>query len=166
MSGPNYFPGDLTVGGTLAAKYMAIPTNVVQDSSVRSDADIASSKVQQEIRKTHFLSAHATAAAVTRQVIHCAYKAGTVMAFGAGATVAPTGGDTVTVTLKKNGVAILTSSIVLDSGNTNFIIEDGSISSATLSANDVLEVEITGVSGTTGKGVFVRFVVTEDSTGA
>jgi hypothetical protein len=72
----------------------------------------------------------------------------------------------VTVDLKKNGVSILTSVITLDSGNTNRVVEAGTISGdGTLAAGDWLEVTIaiSAGTGTLATGVYAELILNEDA---
>lgn len=158
--------GNVRVAGQLSADSLVVPAGTLTDNGVSATAAIGAAKLQQQYAPTLALCDHATSAAAVRKVIHAVYGAtGTVIAFGAGSTVIATSTGTCTVTLKKNGSAILTASIVLDTGNTVNVIEAAAgFSDTTLVAGDVLEVEITGVSGSAvPKGVFCRLVVREDA---
>jgi hypothetical protein len=156
--------GNLHVTGTLTAEHMVLSSGAVTDDSVLTGANVAATKLEHQHVITHALTAHAADAAAAREVIHVVWGAtATVIGFAAGSTVAATSTGTATVTLKKNGSTILSGSIVLDSANTAFILEAApGFTSTALVAGDVLEAEITGVSGSTvPKGVFVRLVVRE-----
>jgi hypothetical protein len=154
--------GSLVVTETLSAGFMVIPTNSINNDSIIATANIDATKCQQQYVKSLALSANATSAAVTRQVIHAVYGlTGTVIEFAVGATVAPTGGDSVTVTLLKNGTTILTANVVLNNTSVNFVPVEGTISSGSVVAGDILEVNVSAVSGTTCKGLFARLVIRE-----
>lgn len=154
--------GNVNITGHLSAGSMTVPANTVLDDNVRSDADIEATKLQHQHQITRALSPHATAASTKREVLHSVYGAtGTITSFSVGATVAPTGGDSVVVDLLKNGTTVLSGTVTLDSGNSNFVPEDGTVSVTSLVAGDVLEVNVSSVSGTTCKGLYARLVVRE-----
>ena len=90
---------------------------------------------------------------------------GTVVAFEVGSVTACTGDSTITVDLHKNGASILTGVITLDSANTAYIVEAGTLSSATLADGDVLEVVVNATvgTGTLGNGVFASCIIREDA---
>lgn len=154
--------GSYHVAGNLSANSMTVPSNAVGNSAIRSGDPIDASKLENQQVITKHLSAHATAASVTRQVIHAVYGAtATLIAFHVGCTVAPTGADTVTINLKRNGTNILSGDITLDNTNTNFIVEAGTLTTTDVVAGDVIEVDVSAVSGTTAKGLFARLIVRE-----
>jgi hypothetical protein len=157
-------PNNVRVVGSLTAGSMVLPSGCVGDAQVSASKLSATSLQQQPPQVRHF-GKHTDDAAAARMVIHQVYGAtGTVVAFGAGSTVAATSTGTATVTLRLNGSAILSASIVLDVGNTAFVVEAGTLSSTALVVGDVLEAEITAVSGSAvPKGVFVRLIVREDA---
>lgn len=156
--------GSFHFAGHLSASSMTIPDNSIGDSSIRTGEAIGSEKLEHQIYRELALSNHATTPSVERRFLHCAYAAGEIVSFSIGCTVAPTGADTVTVQLKKNGTNLLTGNVVLDSGNANFIPEDGTPTTPTYSAGDVFEIDVSAVSGTTAKGLFVRLIVKENPT--
>jgi hypothetical protein len=154
--------GDCHYTGNLSAASMSIPSNAIGDSQVKTGSPIDAAKLQHQYNINKALFAHSTTVAVTRQVIHVGYgSTGTIIAFGVGCTVAPTTTDTVVLTLKKNGVSILSGSITLDSGNTNFVIEAGTVTDTVIAAGNVFEVDVTVVTGTSAKGLFAQLVVRE-----
>lgn len=158
-------PANVRVEGDLSAGSMRIPDGAVADAQIAA-AGLSAGVLQQQHQFTVPLCDHATSAAAKRLVAHQVYGAtGEVVAFGAGSTVLATSTGTATVTLKKNGSAILTAPIVLDTSNTVNVVEEAAgFSSTALVAGDVLEVEITAVSGSAvPKGVFARLVVREDA---
>lgn len=158
----SYIKGDLRVTGTITAQRIVPTDGSVTDDTVLAGAAIDATKLEHEHVITKALAPHATAAAATRQVIHVvAGNTGDIVSFSVGATVAPTGGDSVTVNLRNNGTEILSAAVVLDNTNTNFVLEEGTLSDAALTVGDVIEAEISAVSGTTGKGVFVQLVTRE-----
>ena len=158
--------GDLYVTGSLVANAMNLPASAVGDTQVQTAANLSASKLEHQHQPTAVLCDNATSAAAKRVVLHRVYGAtATLVKFGVLATVAATGDSTITVALKKNGSAILTASITLDSGTAaNALKEPGGYTSTALVTGDVLEAEITAVSAGTGtlpKGVACVAVVRE-----
>ena len=165
MSTPTRMEGDVHVAGALSANSMSIPDGTVGNDDVASDADIAATKLQHQYQKNYSQESGTTVAA-EEYIIHTVYgAAATVVAFEAGLITIPDGDRTVTVDLHKNGTTILSAAIVLDSGNTTYVVEGATISSPTLADGDVLEVVVTigGSSGSNPAGLFVNCVIREDA---
>ena len=98
-------------------------------------------------------------------MIHNAAAAGTIIAVRAGVLVACVGDATITIDVHKNGVSILTSTFNITSSYSPYDDPlEGTISSGTVAAGDIIEVEITvnAGSGTLGKGVFVSADIVEN----
>jgi hypothetical protein len=76
--------------------------------------------------------------------------------FKAGSVTACVGAATITVDLKKNGVSVLTATIVLDNANTARVVEAATITTTAAVAGDVFEVSVAVAAGggTIGSGVF------------
>ena len=133
-----------------------IPSSAcVSNSHVAEDANLDPSKLGHRFMR--YLNQDGTVAAVTIP-IHVARGAGVVMKVEAGSIAICTTGS-VTIDVKKNGTTILTSVITLDTGNTNRIIEAGTVSGdGSYSADDLFEVVVAIVSsgGLTGLCVQVE----------
>lgn len=156
--------GDMQVTGRLIPGSLHIPDGTLTSAGVQAAAGVEASKLQHQHQPCAVLADHATAAAAKRVTMHrCKGATGTIVSVHFVASVAPTGADTVTCTLKKNGSAILSASVVLDNANTDFVGEAGTLSDSALVAGDLVEAEITSVSGTTGKGVSCHAVIREDA---
>lgn len=161
------FNGDLAVNGYLRANTFALPANSVSDGSVIAASGIQASKLQHQHQAIYCGGDSNTTAVTNRQVIHVVIGAtGTIVAFAAGSVVANIGAATVSIRLKKNGSNIDTAALVLDSGNTAFILESAAgFTSTSLVVGDVLEVDITATAGggTLAKGVFAVLTIREDA---
>lgn len=154
--------GDLRVRGTFVADTMTLPNNSVGSDQVTSSSPINADKVIHQYAPC-WSQPNTTATAETR-VIHVARGPGTIEAFRAGSIAKCVGDSTVTVDLKKNGTTVLSAVITLDSGNTNRVVEAGTLSgSPTVVAGDVLEVviAISAGTGTLATGVFCQAIVRE-----
>jgi len=96
------------------------------------------------------------------EVIHAARSAGSIVSFCAGHVGPNTGGNTVSVELKKNGTTVLSAAISLDSGDAAYAQVDATIATAAYSAGDVFTIHVDQSSGTgDGTGFFAELVVDE-----
>lgn len=71
-------------------------------------------------------------------------------------SVKPVGAATHSIQLKKNGSNILSSALVMDSANTNYVLEEAAgYTSTSYAAGDFFEVDITATAGggTLGQGL-------------
>jgi hypothetical protein len=161
MAQSNRIVGDLHVAGNLTADSLAVPNSSVTNEKVAAGAGIDASKLDHQ-NIVVFAQANTTAAAETRAV-YVAHAAGTIEEFEAGSIAACTGNATITVDLKKNGTTVLSAVITLDSGNTAYVVEAGTVSSAAYVAGDVLTVVVAVNAGTgaLGTGVFARAMLRE-----
>lgn len=155
---------DLHVGGRLSAQSMTLPTGTVIDASIPAGANVSSDKLQHRHRCV-FNQVHGSVAVTERRPVFWALSVGTIRRIKVGSVVVNVGAATITVDIRKNGTTILTAIVTLDSGNTVYIAEDGTMTSAALVAGDVLEVVVvaTAGGGTLGQGLFVVIDVDEDA---
>lgn len=157
--------GDLYVSGVLSAGTFNLSSGSVTDAAVLSNAGIDADKLEHRHRITYSQES-GTTSATEDKIIHVVHgTAGTVNAFEAGSVTLCTGAGTITVDLHKNGSTILSAPITLDTGNTVYVTESGTISSASLSDGDVLEVVVvaTAGGGSVGNGVFASVEIDEDA---
>lgn len=143
---------------------ISLPSGAVGNSSIATAAGIEAEKLEHH----HSVTGNQpnTAATTETRVIHSVYgTTGDVLAFEAGSIVAATGNATVTLDLKKNGTTILTSVVTLDSANTAYIVEAGSIDTAPVVDGDVLSVVIVATVGTGAlpTGLFYNLRLNEDA---
>lgn len=106
-------------------------------------------------------------AVAERRVVYRAKFGGTLSEVAIGSAIAATGDSTATIQIRKNGTNFLTSTVVLDNGNTAFITEPGTPnSSGAYVAGDVFEVDVSAVSAGTGtlpKGLFADLCFDENT---
>jgi len=155
--------GNVHVTGGLSAGSMTLPAGSVDNAKVSSGADIDASKLEHQHQITMAQENGAAAAAETR-VVHVVYgTAGSLIAVQAGCETACVGDSTIDVDVHKNGSSILTAAIELSSSEDDYELVDGVIDSATLAADDVIEVviSVTAGTGTLGEGVFCNLVIRE-----
>lgn len=131
--------GDLQVTGGLSSGSLTIASGTVTNAMVASGAALDTAKMLHRYKAS---VRQATPAALTELVSVCNGLTGTIRSFKCVSAVKHTSGST-TIDLKKNGTTVLSSTVVLDSGNTNYIAESGTLSVTTLVAGDVLSVVVT-----------------------
>lgn len=158
--------GDLRVTGDLSSKTLQIPASTIVNSHISSAAGISASKVEHRLTKTYSQELDTTSVSEER-VLHIVYGAtGDIISFEAGSSTACVGDATITVDLRKNGVttSLLTAAIVLDTSNTAYVAEGGTIDTAEVEDGDVLHAIFT-TAGTSavGKGVFCTLQLNEDA---
>lgn len=128
FSGDNQFLGDVL-----------LPDEIIEDKHIEADAEIASTKLQHRHVQPYGQNGNNVDAT---QFIHHAKGAGTVKTFVAGSIGICTGGNSTTVDLKKNGTTVLSAVITLDSANTTYVAESGTIATAAYVAGDVFTVVV------------------------
>lgn len=154
--------GDLVVTGNLSAGGLYLSSSVVSNAQVAAGANVDANKLQHQHRA--LFEQPNTAATSETKAVHVAKASGTVEAFVAGSIVAPIGGATVTVDLKKNGTTVLTAVITLDNGNTAYVVEAGTVSVSAYVAGDVFTVVTVATTGggTLPTGVFAAATFNEN----
>lgn len=107
-----------------------------------------------------------TAATTYTRPVFVAYKDCTILGVRAGAIAPNQTGATVDVDLLKNGSSILSSAIQLTDADSARELKDGTsnLTSTTLAAGDVLELDFTATAGggTLADGVFAEVIVEEN----
>jgi hypothetical protein len=158
--------GDLMVAGRLIAGAFTPPNDSVPNAAIQAGAGVSASKLQHQHQPDWPFSDHATAPSASRRALHRVRgAAGEIVSFGVLATAAAGAASSVTVDLKKNGATVLTATITLDNTTAAFALKQpAGFTSTVLAAGDVLEAEITAVSGANPpKGVNAVLVVREDA---
>jgi hypothetical protein len=156
---------DMHITGAFSCGTMAIPDGTIVNADFAAAADVDSTKLEHQYTKVYAQESATTAAAEDR-CLHTVYGAtGTVVGFEAGSVTVCTVDAAITVDLHKDGTTILTTPIVLDSGNSVYTPEAGTVSSASVVDGDVLEVVITVAAGggVLGDGVYCSLIVREDA---
>jgi len=165
MATPSRIEGDVHVNGNLTSKTAALPSGTVTNAMVNSSAAIGAEKLQHQYEKL-FADPEATTIVDKNIVLHAVYgTTGEVIAFKAGAIVAPVGVAVVDIDLHKNGTTILTTNITLNSSVTAYELASAVIGTTALAVGDVLEAVIneTAGAGTAPTGVFVEVILKEDA---
>lgn len=163
---PIIFPEgqDVFVKGNLNPRTMSYPANSITNAAVSSTAGIETNKLRHRFRSTY--SQPNTAATAEVRVLHVVRLPGLIRDVKVGSVAAAIGDSTTTVDVKKNGVTVLTATVVLDNANTARVVEAGTVDSAVddVVAGDVIEAVITisAGTGTLPTGVFVSIEVDED----
>jgi hypothetical protein len=154
--GQMIIPDDLVVQGTLAPTRMNYPAGSVDNAAVKTLAGIDATKLV-HIHRAVYAQPSGSVSAAEAKVVHVVHGAtATLVGFKAGSVTACVGAATITVDLKKNGVSVLTATIVLDNANTARVVEAATITTAAAVAGDVFEVSVAVAAGggTIGSGVF------------
>ena len=126
-------------------------------SAHRLDAD----KMQHVYSQLETFNKLSTDTPVSCTIVHRSIRvSGTVRKFCAG-LVAVGSSTSITVDLKKNGTTILSSPITLTNAGTNRAAVEGTISSGTVAAGDLLEITVTVTSATGATGLFAQTDVEE-----
>lgn len=162
-NGQNTIDGDLYVRGTLRTGLFAPPANSVGNTNITSADPIIASKLYRRLSPLVAQTKTSGASVAERRVCHVGYGAGNVVAIRAGVQQALVGGATTTIDLYKNGVSVLSATVVLDNTDTAYGLRSGTIASAPYVAGDVFEVVITVAAGggTLGQGLWVQPVFEE-----
>jgi hypothetical protein len=158
----------MVVTGNFSSGSFTAPTiPFVGDAQVKPAAGISASKVQTRISKIIADNNSAAASSYRRTIWRVFGATCAVQSFRIGiAGTAAVGAATVTVDLLKNGVTILTATVVIN----NSVAQYGSVAAslaagaASLVAGDVLDVAITAAAGggTLPNGFFATLVAYED----
>lgn len=146
---------NIHVGGQLSCETFTPPAACVVNASVSSTANIGAEKLINRFRRGH-AQVHGSAGTTQRIPIHIAKNAGTISGARAAMSVKPVGAATHSIQLKKNGSDILSAAIVMDSGNTNYVLEETpGYTSTSYAAGDFFEADITATAGggTLGQGL-------------
>lgn len=153
---------NLHINGQLSCENFTPPASCVTDNSVSTTAAIDPDKLINRFRRGH-AQVHGTAGTTQRIPIHIAKFAGTITGARAAMSVKPVGDSTHSIQLKKNGSNILSSAIVMDSGNTNYVLEEtAGYTSTSYAAGDFFEADITATAGTGTLGQGLMFDVQFD----
>lgn len=143
----NKIEGDTYITGTLTAGAMNVPASSVGNTEIEAQANISASKLEHQHNLNVAIFDHATDVSARRVGFFRAESNCTIDKFAVYVTVAAGATTTVSVDLLKNGTTILTGTISITNSHTAYQIVEGTLSSSTLVADDVLEVNVT-ISGT------------------
>ncbi len=142
--------------GTVTFLDAKLQDGAVQDRHVQAAAGIAASKLQHQHRRTYAQASGALPVAEARVVHTVVGASGKLLGFRCGCVTAPSGSDTVTFDLLVNGSSVLAGQVTVNSGHSNRQLVAGTINDDDLSADDVIEVQVVSVSGSSPKGAFAE----------
>lgn len=160
MADRGRIPGDMHVAGVLSADKFNLNDGSVGDAEVDGARPISVLKIgHQYIKDVKTVGA----VAAKTEPIHVAYGNGTLVAVDAGTVTLCTGSASITIDVQKNGVTVLSTPLILDSGNVARILEAGAIASGAYVSGDWFDVVVTIAtpSGAVGTGLIVRLVFRE-----
>lgn len=152
MAGEARFTGTLT-----------LPAGGVRDSHIASNAAIDVDKMQHCTSfGTCFGFAIGGTPTTREEIVHVCGVSGTIRGFHA--ALNDTGTSTgITFDLKKNGSTVLSATADITHADTDRQTKDGTISSASVSAGDVLSILMTVTSSTGAQGPYSWVVLEENS---
>lgn len=147
-------PGDLVVEGRI------IPQDGI---TLPATQQLAQTNLSSQHNKTY--QQNGTAASETVVMHEVCGATAVLKSVRAGSVAVAVGAATVTVDVKKNGTTVLSAVITLDTGNTVYIGEAGTITVSSAAVGDVYTAVIvaTAGGGTLPTGLWVSLVVNEDN---
>lgn len=162
MASPSTFTAPILFREQVSfAKAPSLPAGSISKTDIVASADVEASKLEHQYAAT-VSQKLGTDAATEAAVAHVVYgTSGSLLAFEAGAVTPAGATTTVTVDLKKNGTTVLSGVITLNNTQAAYQLVSGTISGATLAADDVLTVHFTLSGANEPQGVFARLVWTE-----
>ena len=163
MAQPTTFNGTTYFRDTATfAVAPVLPASIISDTHISAGADIDPAKMGHRFEKT-ISQKLGVDVATEAHVAHAVYgTTGTLLAFRAGAVTPAGSATTVAVDLKKNGTTVLSSTITLNNSQAAYEMVNGTISSASLAADDVLTVHFTLTGTNEPQGVFCQLIWNED----
>ena len=131
---------------TLQAKTLVPSAGCVLDAHVGAGANVDALKLR---RIRNYEAGRVGTAASETIPLGRAKGVGTVLSVFVGSVAINAGNATVTVDIKKNGTTILSAVVTLDSGNTAYVFEEGTLSGTpTLAIGDFLTAVVVATIGT------------------
>ena len=168
----SYIYSNLHVGGAFSCTTMQIPAGTVQKEDVAAAAGIEATKLEHQ-HAIHYWQADGTAIAAAIVPIHTVRGAtADIMGIDVCCVDAPSGGDLafsvdllVADVVAPTPATVLSAPVAYSATQTDCEVESGTIASATLADGDTLlvQVAVTGSTGTQGQGLIVTVTVREDA---
>lgn len=153
--------GDLRVTGDLSAATMTIPSSSVSNSQVSSNAAVAVTKLQHLYKAgTNFNLAIGGTVASREEIVFVASDTCTLRGFYCVFNVGGTTGNS-DFDLNINGSTALSGVVNFDNTDTDTVVKDGSLSTTTLSADDIVSISVTRNASHDGTGPFAWVEIDE-----
>ena len=172
MATPSYLQGNVHVAGAFSCTSMQIPAGTVQASDVAAAAGIEATKLEHQ-HAIHYWQADGTAIAAAIVPVHTVRgTTATIIGIDVVCVDAPSGGDLafsvdllVADVVAPTPATVLSAPVAYSETQTDCEVESGTIASATLADGDTLlvQVAVTGSTGTQGQGLIVTVTVREDA---
>lgn len=150
-------------GPRISGGTMTLPSGIVIDADVNSNADIKTDKMR-HLHKvmTNFNLDSGDTPVTTTMITFVADSAGTIRGFHV--LLADTGTTTdIDFDLQVGGSTVLSGVVNMTNSDSNNVPKDGTISSATLTAGDVVTIVMTVTSATGALGPFAWVNIEENS---
>ena len=165
--------GDVHVAGAISCQTMQIPAGTVENTDVAAAAGIAATKLQHQHSIHYVQDDGSDVVAATVPIYMCRGATATVVDVKVSVIDAPSGGGTeaIEVDIQKCNKGTPTPATIMDSeitytaSQTDCEVVDGTISSASLVAEDQLLaiVAVSGTGGAQGQGLLVHLTIREDA---
>lgn len=140
---------------------ISLPSGAVTDESIASNAAIDADKMQHLYKPgSNFALAIGGTVASYEEIVFVASTAGTIRAFRCTFNSGGTTGDS-DFDLKVNGSSVLSAVVNFANTDTDKAIKDGTISSASLSVDDIVSIAVTRNSSHDGTGPFAWVEIQE-----
>ncbi len=147
---------------------IVIDSGEIKNASVSSTVgdEIDADKLQHVYQAgTNFGIAIGSAPSAKHEIVHVASYAGTIRGFHA--VLNDTGSSTsVTFDLKKNGTTVLSSPITITHSIADKAVQDGTLSSTTFAADDIISIDLAVSSSTGAQGPYAFAVLEETRAGS
>jgi len=155
--------GDFYINGNIASSTMSIPAGSVSNASILALAGIQAEKLEHQHKILYAQGSAVTAADSRNPIFVVTGLTGNIISIKAGAVTKSIGDSICDVDVLKNSTTVLSSPMNIDSADANYALITGTVSVASLSQNDVLEVDIDATigTGTLALGIFVIIVIHE-----
>jgi len=162
MSAQSVHNGALHINGALSSKTFTPPASSIGNNAVEANAGVNASKLEHQHQKVDAQS-NAGANVARRVVVHVVKGAtGDITAFVARNTTAASGSDYTDVDLLVNGSSVLSSAVRLNLAAST-TLTSGTVSSADLVQDDVVEIEFTLSGSNVGNGGMGMVTIREDA---
>lgn len=145
-------------GGTFT-----LDNGIVGNDAIAANAAIDADKMQHVYKPgTAFGFAIGGTPTTREEIVFIASQAGTIRGFHALLNESGTSTD-IDFDLKKNGVSILTAVLTIVHGDGDGTVMDGTLSSTSLAADDILSISMTVTSSTGAQGPFAWITLEENT---
>ena len=147
----------------IAGGEITLPTGLIKNVTIASDAAIDTTKVKQMYKKgTNFNTAIGSAPTNREEIVHVCNSSGTLKGFHAILNV--TGSTTdIDFDIKINGVSALSALLNFTNTDSDAVPKDGSLSTTAVTVDDVISIEVAVTTSTGAQGAYAWVDIEEDN---